>query len=127
MLVRLDMVREGRTYELLITRHAAGNAANGCRLSLETRMLFRGVHGRLELDLSGRDKAQAGAVLPTFYSLSGEAMAIPEQFTPALRSIVKAANGNGCSHCHYVNTHHSNNNNHHKTKRIDDEARAGEL
>ena len=91
MLVRLDMVRKGRIYELLITRHAAGNAANGCRPSLETRMLFRGVHGRLELDLSGREKAQAGAVLPTFYSLSGEAMAIPEQFTPAVRSIVKAA------------------------------------
>jgi hypothetical protein len=42
-------------------------------------VLFRGVHGRLELDLSGRDKAQAGGVLPTFYSLSGEAIAIPEQ------------------------------------------------
>ena len=103
-LVRLDIVRKGRTYELLITRHAVGKADNGGRPPLETRALFRGVHGRLELDLSGRDKAQAVAVLPTFYSLSGEAMAIPEQFTPAVRSIVKATNCNGCCHCHYVNT-----------------------
>jgi len=89
---------------LLIKRHAAGKAENGGRPPLETRVLFRRVHGRLELDLSGRDKAQSGAVLPTFYSLSGEAVAIPEQFTRAVRSIVKAANCNGCCHCHYVKT-----------------------
>ena len=104
VLVRLDMLRKGRTYELLITRHAAGNADNGHRPPLDTTVLFRGVHGRLELDLSGRDKAQAGGVLPTFYSLSGEAIAIPEQFRSAVRSIVKGANCSGCSHCHYVNT-----------------------
>jgi hypothetical protein len=104
VLVRLDMLRKGRTYELLITRHAAGKADNGRRPPLETKALFRGVHGRLELDLSGTDKAQAGAVLPTFYSLSGEVIAIPEQFRPAVRSIVKATNCSGCCHCHYVNT-----------------------
>ena len=101
-LVRLDMLRKGRTYELLITRHAAGQADNGRRPALETTVLFRGVHGRLELDLSGRDKAQAGAVLPTFYSLSGEEIAIPEQFRSAVRASVRAANCSGCCHCHYV-------------------------
>lgn len=80
VLVRLDILRKGRTYELLITRHAAGQSENSRRPPLETTPLFRGVHGRLELDLSGRDKAQAGTVLPTFYSLSGEEIAIPEQF-----------------------------------------------
>jgi hypothetical protein len=55
-LVRLDMVRKGRTYELFITRHTAEKADNGCRPPLETRVLFRGVHGRLELALSRRDK-----------------------------------------------------------------------
>jgi hypothetical protein len=102
VLVRLDMLRKGRTYEVLITRHAAGKADNGRRPPLETKVLFRGVHGRLELDLSARDKAQAGAVLPTFYSVSGEEIAIPEQFKPAVRAIAKAANCCGCSHCHFV-------------------------
>ena len=102
VLVRLDMLRKGRTYELLITRHAAGQADNGRRPPLETTVLFRGVHGRLELDLSGRDKAQAGAVLPTFYSLSGEEIAIPEQFRPAVCASVKAAQCSGCCHRHYV-------------------------
>jgi len=102
VLVQLDMLRKGRTYELLITRHAAGQADNGRRPLLETTVLFRGVHGRLELDLSGRDKAQAGAVLPTFYSLSGEEIAIPEQFRPGVRASVKAANCSGCCHRHYV-------------------------
>lgn len=102
VLVRLDILRKGRTYELLITRHAVGKADNSRRPPLDTTVLFRGVHGRLELELSGRDKAQAGTVLPTFYSLSGEEIAIPEQFRPAVLSIVKAANCSGCSHCHYV-------------------------
>ena len=102
VLVRLDMLRKGRTYELLITRHAAGQADKGRRPPLETTVLFRGVHGRLELDLSGRDKAQAGAVLPTFYSLSGEEIAIPEQFRPAVCASVKAAQCSGCCHRHYV-------------------------
>jgi len=102
VLVRLDMLRKGRTYELLITRHAAGQVDNGRRPPLQTTVLFRGVHGRLELDLSGRDKAQAGAVLPTFYSLSGEEIAIPEQFMPAVRASVKATNCSGCCHRHYV-------------------------
>lgn len=104
VLARLDMVRKGRTYDLLLTRHAAGKAENGWRSPLETRVLFRGMHGRLELDLSGRNKAQAGAALPTFYSLSRAAMAIPEPFTPEVRSIVKAAYGSSCCHGYDVNT-----------------------
>lgn len=100
--VRLDMLRKARTYELLITRHAAAQADNGRRPPLETTVLFRGVHGRLELDLSGRHRAQSVGILPTFYSLSGEEIAIPEQFRPAVCASVKAANCSGCSHCHYV-------------------------
>src|SRR6516225_4291541 len=64
----------------------------------ETKMLFRGVHGRLELDLYGRDKSQAGAVVPTFYSLAGEEVNIPKQFQEAFRGVTKAVNCVGCSH-----------------------------
>ena len=50
----------------------SSSVANGQRPAMETEILFRGIHGRLELDLRGKDKAQAGRVAPTFYSLAGE-------------------------------------------------------
>ncbi len=102
IVVRIDMLRKGRTYELLITRHRPSNVDNGHRPQLETTVLFRGIHGRLELDLSGKDKAQAGTVLPTFYSFAGEEIAMPKQFRQAVCSIAKAVNCSGCSHSHYV-------------------------
>ena len=68
--VRVDMLRKDRTYELLITAHRLSSAGNGTRPRLETEILFRGVHGRLELDLSRRDKAQAGKVIPSLYTFS---------------------------------------------------------
>jgi len=102
VLVRIEMLRKGRTYELLITRHSPGKASRDKRPSLETKVLFRGIHGRLELDLSGKDKAQAGAVLPTFYSLAGEEVAIPKRFQEVARSVTAAVHCVGCSHCHFV-------------------------
>ena len=101
VLVRVEILRKGRTYELLITHHRSGIASDGKRPPLETKVLFRGIHGRLDLDLSGKDKNQAGVVLPTFYSLAGEEMTIPKQFHEAIRAVTKAVNCVGCSHCHF--------------------------
>lgn len=101
VLVRVEILRKGRTYELLITHHRSGLASDGKRPPLETKVLFRGIHGRLELDLSGKDKSQAGAVLPVFYSLAGEEVTIPRRFHAAVRAITKAVNCVGCSHCHF--------------------------
>jgi hypothetical protein len=102
VLVRIEMLRKGRTYELLITEHRPGEPIDGKRPALETKVLFRGIRGRLELDLAGKDKSQAGAVVPTFYSLAGEEVAIPKRFHEAARAITKAANCTGCSHSHFV-------------------------
>jgi len=107
-LVRIDMVRKERTYELLITQHGSRQVDNGQRPQLETKILFRGIHGRLELDLSGKDKAKAGAVMPTFYSLAGEEIALPKRFIQAIRAVTKAVNCIGCSHCHYVSAPRKN-------------------
>ncbi len=96
------MLRKGRTYELLITQHRPGATNDGKRPPLETKVLFRGIHGRLELDLSGKDKDKAGTVLPAFYSLAGEEVRIPKRFRPAVRAITKAVNCDGCFHCHFV-------------------------
>jgi hypothetical protein len=100
--VRVDMLRKDHTYELLITEHRVGSAENGTRPPLETLILFRGVHGRLELDLSRRDKAQAGTVFPSFYSFSGEQVTIPEKFLAVVRAATRGVNCVGCSHSHYV-------------------------
>ena len=101
VLVRVEILRKGRTYELLITHHRSGKASDGKRPPLETKVLFRGIHGRLDLDLSGKDKNQAGVVLPTFYSLAGEEMTIPKQFHETVRAVTEAVNCVGCSHCHF--------------------------
>jgi hypothetical protein len=101
-LVRLDMLRKGRTYELIVTRHALSSVTSGERPHVESEILFRGIHGRLELDLNGKDKAQAGSAVPTFYSLAGEAIAIPEKFLPLVRAATKAVNCVGCTHAHYL-------------------------
>jgi hypothetical protein len=102
VLVRIEMVRKGRTYELLITQHRPGEARESKRPPLETKVLFRGIHGRLELDLSGKDKDQAGAVLPTFYSLAGEEIIIPKRFQAVACAITAAVHCDGCSHSHFV-------------------------
>jgi hypothetical protein len=51
--------------------------------------------------MSGKDKNQAGAVLPTFYSLAGEEITIPKRFHEVIRAITRAVNCVGCSHCHF--------------------------
>lgn len=100
--VRVDMLRKGRTYELLITRHWLSFVTGDQRPQLGTEILFRGVHGRVELDLSGKDKAQAGNVVPTFYSLAGEAIAMPEKFLSLVRATTRGVNCSGCTHAHYL-------------------------
>ena len=102
VVVRLDMLRKGRTYELLITRHSPRSAENNHRPQLDTEVLFRGIHGRVELDLCGKDKAQTGSVVPTFYSLAGEPVMIQEKFVAAVRAATKGVNCAGCSHAHYL-------------------------
>ena len=102
VLVRVEMLRTGRTYELLITQHRPGATNDGKRPPLETRLLFRGIHGRLDLDLSGKDKDKAGTVLPTFYSRGGEEVRIPKRFRQSVRAITGAVHCNGCFHCHFV-------------------------
>ena len=102
VLVRVEMLRTGRTYELLITQHRPGATNDGKQPLLETRLLFRGIHGRLDLDLSGKDKDKAGTVLPTFYSRAGEEVRIPKRFRQSVRAITAAVHCDGCFHCHYV-------------------------
>src|SRR5215472_10344473 len=40
VLIRLDMLRNGSTYELLITQHQPSSADNGTRSQLESKICF---------------------------------------------------------------------------------------
>jgi hypothetical protein len=106
VLVRIEMLRKAQTYELLITQHRPGAMSDGKRPQLETRTLFRGVHGRVELELSEKDKNLANIVLPRFYSRAGEEVGVPKRFRQAVRAITKAVNCIGCFHCHFVRPPH---------------------
>ncbi|MGA9058618.1 MAG: hypothetical protein WB763_19125 [Terriglobia bacterium] len=102
VLVRVEMLRTGRTYELLITSYRIGEAENGRRPPLESQTLFRGVHGYLELELWGKNRESAGLVIPAFYSRGGEHLEVPAKFEPVTRAITKAVACCGCSHGHYL-------------------------
>jgi hypothetical protein len=50
----------------------------------------------------GKDKAQAGSVVPTFYSLAGEPIPIPKKFLGLLKAAVRGTNCPRCTHSHYL-------------------------
>src|SRR6267154_6059117 len=50
VLVRIELFRAGRTCQLLISKHEPGKVESGRRPPLENRVLFRGVHGLVDLD-----------------------------------------------------------------------------
>ena len=105
--LRADMLRKGKTYELLMTRHwLEFPQQDGPKPRLECEIVFRGIHGRLELDLTAKDKTQAGRVVPTFYSLAGEESAIPNKFLGLVRAATRGVNCSGCSHMHYLRKPH---------------------
>src|SRR5438270_3899729 len=80
VLVRVQMLRVERTYDLLITRHnfVTTNAAQ--RPRLESSIVFNGRRGTLEMELWGKDAAYQGSVMPVFYSRAGEIAAVPSEF-----------------------------------------------
>src|SRR5260370_41874323 len=101
-LVRIDVFRSGQSYQLLITQHRPCSAAPGRRPQLENKLVFQGLEGHLEAELWGKDRQLAGAVVPDFYSRSGERLEIPDVFVPAVRMATRAVCCVPCSHNHYL-------------------------
>jgi len=102
VLVKVDMFRYGKTYQLLMSRHQPKGSTDGRRPALESKDLFRGVDGYLPWELCGTDKDKAGTVIPDFYSRSGEKMEIPAQFQAVVQAVTLASNCAACSHSHYL-------------------------
>jgi len=102
ILVRVEMFRAGRTCELLITKHWLGPAEVGRRPTLESSLLFRGVHGYLEIDPGKKDQGINSSRLPVFYSRGGEPREIPEPFRAAVEAVTRGTVCIGCTHGHYL-------------------------
>jgi hypothetical protein len=101
-LVRVEMIRVQRTYDLLITKHRLIASASGPRPRLQSEIVFFGRRGSLELELWSKDSQFRGSIFPVFYTRSGEAADIPKEFQRAAALITAAASCIGCRHCHLL-------------------------
>jgi hypothetical protein len=102
LLVRVEMIRVQRTYDLLITKHRLISSASGPRPRLQSEIVFFGRRGSLELELWGKDTRFRGSIFPIFYTRSGEAAEIPKEFQLAAALITAAVSCIGCRHCHLL-------------------------
>jgi hypothetical protein len=102
VLVRMEMIRIERTYDLLITRHGLTPSDANRRPRLESSILFYGRRGSLEMKLWAEDVEFRGAVCPVFYSRSGEILQLPPQFRWAVAMITAGVCCVGCRHCHLL-------------------------
>jgi hypothetical protein len=102
VLIRLQMLRIERTYDLLITRHHLAESGKGQRPHLESSVLFYGRRGGLEMELWGKDVAFRGTVCPVFYTRAGEHVVLPNDFKDAAHRITSAVCCVGCRHCHLL-------------------------
>jgi hypothetical protein len=102
VLVRVQMLRIERTYDLLITRHQLAQSGDSQRPRLESSILFYGRRGSLEMELWGKDAAFRGTVCPAFYTRAGERLVLPNDFQDAATRITSAVCCLGCRHCHLL-------------------------
>jgi hypothetical protein len=102
VLIRVQMLRVERTYDLLITRHNLVTTVAGQRSRLESSIVFYGRRGSLEMELWGKDAAYRGTVAPVFYSRAGEIATLPAEFQNAAALITAAVCCAGCRHCHLL-------------------------
>jgi hypothetical protein len=101
-LLRLEMVRIERTYDLLVTRHWINEGTNGVRPRLQSSIVFYGRRGSLEMELWGKDSAFRGAVCPAFYTRAGEGVTLPEGLQEAIARMTAAVCCLQCRHCHVL-------------------------
>ncbi len=99
--VRVDMLRIGRTYELAISRHVLSSLEMRSRPAINSTLLFRGRQGTLAVELWKEEQRKLrGSISPVFYTPAGEIKQLPEVFEDAVRKITGALSCLGCQHTH---------------------------
>jgi hypothetical protein len=104
ILVRIELLRTGRTCQLLITRHEPEKVEHGRRPPLKNTVLFRGVNGFLQSGEGGKGICRTGSALARFWSRSGEEREIPPVLAAAVQPATHGASCLGCSHAHFLAT-----------------------
>jgi hypothetical protein len=100
-MVRIEMLRSERTWELAITLHTLSRVPERARPQIVSKSLFRGRDGVLSVDLwKEENRGLRGKVAPIFYSRAGEVLPIPPPFEDAIRKTTAAACCVGCKHTH---------------------------
>jgi hypothetical protein len=100
-MVRLEILRSVRTWELAITQHTLSPLPNRIRPRVDSKLLFRGRAGVLTVDLwKVEHQGLRGKMAPTFYSRAGEVLPLPQKLEEAIRQITSAACCIGCKHVH---------------------------
>ena len=100
-MVRLEMLRSGRSWELAITLHTLSAVPDRVRPQIVSKPLFRGRDGVLSVDLWREEYRQLrGKLTPRFYSRAGDVLTFPLQFEEAVRKITAAVCCIGCQHVH---------------------------
>jgi len=102
VLIRVQMLRIERTYDLLITRHQLATSGDSRKPRLESSILFYGRRGGLEMELWGKDVAFRGTVCPVFYTRAGERVVLSNDFQDAATRTTSAVCCLGCRHCHLL-------------------------
>ncbi len=100
-LIRMDMLRVGRTYELAVTAHHLVTLPGSSRPRIGSTMLFRGKQGTLSMELWKADHAELrGQLSPAFYTASGDMRTIPPPLEHGIRTLTGAVCCVGCKHSH---------------------------
>jgi hypothetical protein len=100
-LVRIEMFRIGRTYELAITRHVLKSENGHTKPRITSTLLFRGRDGTIAFDLWAQEnRSLRGTITPSFYSEAGELRGIPRRFEEGVKNVAGALNCLACKHVH---------------------------
>ena len=105
-LVRVQMLRAGTTYELLLTSHSLVELEGKARPKLQNSILFHGRHGLLDMELWGRERHLRGMVAPVFYNRTGGQITFPDEFHEAVLRVTAGACCTGCRHRHLPTLKH---------------------
>ena len=101
-LLRLQMLRNEQTYQLLITRHRLETAKGSTRPALVNAIVFQGINGTLEPSMGPINSPGNNRRLPIFRTRSGEILPIPIELQWAIGRLSAAVCCLGCKHCHVL-------------------------
>jgi hypothetical protein len=100
-MVRLEMVRNRLSYELLITRHSLSSMPRNQRPRQESSIIFHGHGSAISMSNDAQSRSR---MCPPFYSDRHKGLAVPDLFRDLVQRLVAAVWCVGCQHCHLTQT-----------------------